>query len=93
MERRAETAARVGPRWPDHSQGWVVRTSASVGAVNALFAAMLYLVGWDRALSWDASRTVGQFVTADSLRDVFRQDRFNNHPLLSFLEYLVHSAS
>ena len=50
-------------------------------------------MGWARAFSFDGSRTVGQFVTADSLQEVFRQDRFNNHPLFSFLDHLVWLAT
>lgn len=64
-----------------------------VGTVDALLAVPLYAIGWDRAFGYDASRTVGQFVTADSLSRVFRQDRFNNHPLFSFVEYVVHQLT
>lgn len=53
-------------------------------------AALLYAIGWGRAFSFDASRTVAQFVTADAWGDVFRQDRFNNHPLFSFVAHLFH---
>ena len=78
----ARTEAGPGPRAP-----------VFVGAIDALGAALLYVVGWERAFSYDASRTVGRFVTAPSLDAVFRQDRFNNHPLFSFLEHLLHSAT
>jgi hypothetical protein len=64
-----------------------------VGVVDGCAAASLYAVGWDRAFSFDASRTVGQFVATRSTADVFRQDRFNNHPLFSFLDHLVYVAT
>ncbi len=66
---------------------------ALVGVVDASAAAVLYSIGWDRAFSFDASRTVAQFVATDSTGDVFGQDRFNNHPLMSLLEHLVFSAT
>lgn len=64
-----------------------------VGVTDGLLAAALYLIGWGRAFSFDASRTVGQFVTAESLGGVFRQDRFNNHPLFSFMEHVVYAVT
>ena len=67
-----------------------LRSPAGVGSVDTLLAAMLYTVGWDRAFGYDASRTVGQFVTADSLSGVLAQDRFNNHPLFSLIEAAVY---
>lgn len=66
------------------------RSPAVVGSLDTLLAAMLYTVGWDRAFGYDASRTVGQFVTADSLPGVLAQDRFNNHPLFSLIESAVY---
>ncbi|MGH9277360.1 MAG: hypothetical protein ACRD12_04545 [Acidimicrobiales bacterium] len=60
-----------------------------MGVIDGVAAAALYLIGWERAFSFDASRTVGQFVTAGSLGEVFGQDRFNNHPLFSLVEHIV----
>ena len=91
MEREAEVAAPAGAKRTEGRRR--LRGAGAVGVVDGVGAALLYLVGWDRAFSYDASRTVGQFVTARSLGDVFAQDRFNNHPLFSFLEHVVHSAT
>lgn len=66
-----------------------VRAASAVGAATAVAAAGLYALGWDRAFSFDASRTVAHFVTAESWADVFGQDRFNNHPLLSLLDHVL----
>lgn len=71
--------------------GW--RSPPAVGAVDGVAAALLYSMGWTRAFSFDASRTVGQFVATPSLADAFRQDRFNNHPLFSALDHLVYRAT
>ncbi|MGH9263530.1 MAG: glycosyltransferase family 39 protein [Acidimicrobiales bacterium] len=71
--------------------GW--RSPAAVGALDGGAAALLYSIGWARAFSFDASRTVGQFVATPSLADAFRQDRFNNHPLFSALDHLVYRAT
>ena len=70
-----------------------LRSPRDVGIVAGAAAALLYTVGWTRAFSFDGSRTVGQFVAAESLGEVFAQDRFNNHPLFSFLSHLVHVAT
>ena len=75
------------------SAGALWRTPPAVGALDGGAAALLYSIGWQRAFSFDASRTVAQFVATPSIGDVFRQDRFNNHPLFSFLDHLVHRAT
>lgn len=67
--------------------------SVTVGVVEGLLCGLLYSVGWSRAFSYDASRTVQQFVTVDSFGEVFRQDRFNNHPLFSLVDHLVYRAT
>ena len=66
-----------------------LRAPVAVGLCAATAGALLYAVGWGRAFSFDASRTVAHFVTADSWAGVFGQDRFNNHPLLSLIDHLV----
>jgi hypothetical protein len=66
------------------------RMSYLVGGVEALLSVGFYAVGWGRAFSYDASRTVQQFVAVDSIDQVFRQDRFNNHPLFSLLDHAVY---
>ena len=64
-----------------------------VGGLEAGLTAAFYAVGWDRAFSYDASRTVQQFVAVDSIDQVLRQDRFNNHPLFSLLDHAVYRLS
>ena len=68
--------------------------AVAVAALEGSLTVVLYSVGWDRALSYDASRTVGGFVTVPRLWDtISRQDRFNNHPLFSLFEHLISSAT
>ena len=53
----------------------------------------VYMLGSGRNYDYDSSETVGTFVATRSLLDPFRrQDVFNNHPLLSFVDHLVYSA-
>ena len=77
-----------------NSGGGASRNAALVvGTVEAVLAGLLYTVGWSRAYSYDASRTVGQFVAVDSMEPILRQDRFNNHPLFSLVDHLVYAAT
>ena len=70
-----------------------LRSPLGVGLVDGGAALLLYSVGWTRAFSFDGSRTVGQFIATRSLDQVFGQDRFNNHPLLSLVDHLVWLAT
>ena len=70
-----------------------LRSPLAVGALDACLAGLLYVIGWGRAFSFDASRTVAQFVATESIGEVFQQDRFNNPPLFSLLEHLVYLAT
>lgn len=66
-----------------------VLTGTALGTVT--FA--VYMLGSGRNYDYDSSETVGTFVATRSLLDPFRrQDVFNNHPLLSFVDHLVYSA-
>src|SRR4051794_15081168 len=71
--------------------GWRAR---GLGLLAALATAVAYLPGSGRTLDYDGAVTVGSFVATPSLLDPFRRQAvFNNHPLFSFLEPLVSSAT
>jgi hypothetical protein len=64
------------------------------GAGLSLVTLVGYMVGSGRAYSYDASITVGRFVTSPSILDPFhRHDLFNNHVAFSFLDHLVYSLT
>lgn len=70
------------------------RSAFAVGLLEGCSTVLLYAVGWGRAFGYDASRTVGGFVTVPRLSDtVSRQDSFNNHPLFSLVEHLIYVAA
>ncbi len=80
------------------AHGWTAAASwpASCLSVAAVIAAMLpiYLLGFGRNFGYDESVTVGNFIhTASPLDALTRQIVNNNHPLLSFLDHVVFSAS
>src|SRR2546429_6711180 len=82
---------------PGHALGmrWLFRRRSDVfiGAVLGTVTFAVYLLGSGRNYDYDSSETVGMFVATRSLLDPFRrQDVFNNHPLLSFVDHLVYSA-
>ena len=75
-------------RWP-----FLRRSDVFVGAALGTVTFAVYLLGSGRNYDYDSSETVGMFVATRSLLDPFRrQDVFNNHPLLSFVDHLVYSA-
>lgn len=73
----------------------VRRRGATVAGMGAALTVLgTYLVGGGRTFDFDASLSVSRFVATPSLFDPFRQQsEFNNHPLFSFLEHLVYSAT
>ncbi len=70
------------------------RAPLASGAGLGLVTLIGYMVGSGRAYSYDASITVGRFVTSPSILDPFhRHDLFNNHVAFSFLDHLVYSLT
>ena len=70
------------------------RASWVCGAVAALAVTGVYFIGAGRAYGLDASVTVHRFVATSSLLDPLRKQlAYNNHPLFSFVDHLVYSAT
>ena len=70
------------------------RHAALLGIGAGLATAAAYLIGSGRALDYDGSVTVANFVRTPSLLDPFRrQVVFNNHPAFSFIEHIVYSVT
>ena len=80
----------TGPA-PSRRRAW---PSVALPAAVGLLVALAYLPGAGRALDFDSSQTVGSYVRTPSLLDPFRSQRlFNNHPVFSFVEHVVHTVS
>ena len=86
----AVVATSTGP--PPTSPGRGARAGWAAGATAAVWA--LYWIGSSRAFNYDAGLSVRDFIATPSLFDSFSKHVvFNNHPLLSFVDHLVFSAT
>ena len=69
------------------------RRGAQLGLLAGVVVGAAYLPGSGRGFDYDSSITTESFIRTP-LADPFRRQEFlNNHPLFSFLEHLVYSAT